>query len=355
MMKKIIVTAGGILLLSMIMSGCGGDAPEGQDEMAIVSEEISWPLDDTTVYATVTRPSSGTNLPAVVFVPGSGPTDRDWNSPLIPGTNGSAKLFAEELAKQGFVTLRYDKRFTGPHASENLPKLIGKLSLQGHVDELAGAVEALAAIDDVDSRRIFVLANSEGTIHSVNYQMQAEQLPFAGLILTGAPGRTVGDLAHAQIAAQLEGFPGADDIMRLYDEAVEEFLASGVMNPDESLPDGIKTFLLSLANQTNMPFTQEVWVADIADDLQDIDAPVLIIIGKKDIQVDWEIDGGMLQAAAEGKSTIEFFFPENANHIMKHEDKPRDQVNPAAPNYNEDGAILDAVTLEKIIDWLGSR
>ena len=57
---------------------------------------------------------------AVVFVAGSGPTDRNWCSPLLPGTNGSGKLLAEALASQGFVTLRYDKLASGPHVKENI-------------------------------------------------------------------------------------------------------------------------------------------------------------------------------------------------------------------------------------------
>jgi len=56
------------------------------------SAEISWPLDATTIDGTVVRPSGAGPFPAVVMVAGSGPTDRDWNSPLLPGPNGSARL-----------------------------------------------------------------------------------------------------------------------------------------------------------------------------------------------------------------------------------------------------------------------
>ena len=71
---------------------------------------------------------------------GSGPTDRNWNSPLIPGTNGSAALLAQVLTAQNFITLRYDKRASGPHVRENMSRLMGKISMQGHREELAGGV-----------------------------------------------------------------------------------------------------------------------------------------------------------------------------------------------------------------------
>ena len=106
------------------------------------SIEVNWPLDETKIYATLVRPSGAGPFPGVVMVAGSGPTDRDWNTPLLPGSNGSARLLAEVLAAHGFVSLRYDKRAAGPHAAENFPALVGKISLQSHVDELASAVRS---------------------------------------------------------------------------------------------------------------------------------------------------------------------------------------------------------------------
>jgi hypothetical protein len=87
------------------------------------SSEVNWQLDSTTVYGTLVRPVGPGPFPAVVMVAGSGPTDRDWNSPLLPGTNGSARLLAEALARAGIASLRYDKRGSGPHARENVALL----------------------------------------------------------------------------------------------------------------------------------------------------------------------------------------------------------------------------------------
>src|SRR6202158_1288864 len=109
------------------------------------SSEVTWPIGATTMYGTLVRPSGLGPFPAVVIVAGSGPTDRDWNSPLLPGTNGSARLLAESLARAGIASLRYDKRAAGPHARENMQVLVGKMSMQSHLDELAGAVRTIAS------------------------------------------------------------------------------------------------------------------------------------------------------------------------------------------------------------------
>ena len=59
---------------------------------------VSWPVDGIDVNASLTLPSGEGPFPAVIMVAGSGPTDRNWNSPLIPGANGSAALLAQVLA-----------------------------------------------------------------------------------------------------------------------------------------------------------------------------------------------------------------------------------------------------------------
>jgi hypothetical protein len=62
------------------------------------SAAISWQVDSTTVECTLVRPVGPGPFPAVVMVAGSGPTDRKWNSPLLPGSNGSARLLGVALA-----------------------------------------------------------------------------------------------------------------------------------------------------------------------------------------------------------------------------------------------------------------
>ena len=92
--------------------------------------------------ATLTRPDGDGPFPAIAMVAGSGPTDRNWNSPLIPGTNGSAALLAQVLTDQNFITLRYDKRASGPHVQENMPKIAG----QNQHAESSGRISGRSAL-----------------------------------------------------------------------------------------------------------------------------------------------------------------------------------------------------------------
>jgi len=322
-----------------------------------LSQEVSWALGPTTLHGTAMRPEGSGPFPGVVLVAGSGPTDRDWCSPLLPGTNGSGRLLAEALARAGYASMRYDKRASGPHVRETLPFLIGSMTMQSHVDELAGAVRALAEREDVRRDRIFALGNSEGTLHALNYQAHGPAIPLAGLVLTGPPGRAVGAVARSQLAAQARSVPNGDQLLGLYDAAVARFMAGQPASPDPALPDGVRILIASLESPANLPFARELWAADAVAPLAEVRVPMLIIIGRKDLQVDWRADGEPLRRAAAERSDISFLFPENANHLLKHESRPREEL--TAPEvgsmYNAAGTSLDPETVAAIVTWLRSH
>ena len=316
--------------------------------------DVSWQLDAIAMAATRLAPDGDGLFAGVVMVAGSGPTDRDWNSPLLPGARGSAKLIAEVLAQAGFVSLRYDKRASGPHAQENALALLGKLSMQSHLEELAAAVGALADSPHVRRERIFAVASSEGTLHALNYQLGQPSIPLAGLVLIGPPGRSVGEVAHAQLAEQASHVPNGEDLLRRYDAAVADFFPGRPLVTDPVLPKGVQDVLLSLTAPANQPFARELWLADAASLLPRVSAPTLVVIGKKDIQVDWQADGEPLQRAARGHPNVTFAFPEEANHVLKHEPRPRAELRhgDVLANYNGPEAQLDPEAMQLILDWL---
>jgi hypothetical protein len=115
--------------------------------------------------------------------------------------------------------------------------------------------------------------------------------------------------------------------------------------------------LQSLETPANLPFARELWLADAASLLSQVDVPTLVIIGKKDIQVDWRADGEPLQRAAMGKANVTFFFPENTNHVLKYESKARSELAQpeALPRYNAPDARLDPEAMAAIVAWLTSH
>lgn len=192
---------------------------------------MSWQLDGITMEGTAARPDGEGPFPAVVLVAGSGPTDRNWCSPVLPGSNGSGRLFAEALADAGVASLRYDKRVSGPHAMQNVPKLIGKLSMQSHLDELVAAVQALTRLDFVDPARLVRLGNSEGALHVLHYATSTQEVPFAGIVLAAPPGRPIQEVLLSQLALQAAQVPGGAALLPTVREAAARYTAGEPMVP----------------------------------------------------------------------------------------------------------------------------
>jgi pimeloyl-ACP methyl ester carboxylesterase len=371
MYRKISTALGFLVLASIGLLGCQAtetsiSTPSTTTSPAVtpsskpapiepVSEDINWSIGDTVVAATITRPDDAKVHPAIVFIPGSGPTDRDWNSSLLTGTNGSARLLANDLVKNGFVTIRYDKRFTGPNAQKNLPFLIGKISMESHMEEVAGAVDHLRSRSDVDPGQIYAVANSEGTIHAMNYQIRQKNA-FAGLVLLAPPGRNMVALMHSQIEAQVASLPDAQTIMAGYEKLVADFVAGKAFISDPAVPEGINTLIQSFYAPVNLPFTRELFTTDPAVLLGQVTTPVLLVIGKKDVQVDWQADGALLETAAKLHQNVTFFYPENANHVLKNEPRPRSALTGAdSLTYNASDRVLDPEALKIVQDWLASQ
>jgi uncharacterized protein len=83
---------------------------------------------------------------------------------------------------------------------------------------------------------------------------------------------------------------------------------------------------------------------------------VLVIIGKKDLQVDWQADGEKLVQAAAGQEKVTFLFPENANHVLKEESRPRSElVLTEMEGYNAPNTRLNQETLTSILEWLAAH
>ena len=193
-------------------------APETQDLV------ISRP--GYTLPSTIALPASDGAAPCVVFFAGSGPTDRDWTSPLLPGTNGSGAQLALALQARGVGSIRFDKVGSGVNMPKsNAPadlKMLEVLSLAHYVDEAVAAFDELARRDRCGT--IFLLGHSEGSIHASSAAIAKQADPrFGGLISLSGPSRSILDTAIEQIRA-IRIKAGAD--AAVVDKALEDFRAA---------------------------------------------------------------------------------------------------------------------------------
>src|SRR5262249_16837736 len=87
------------------------------------------------IHGTLLMPEGSAKVPVALIIAGSGPTDRDGNSPLLPGKNNSYKMLAEALAAEGIASLRYDKRSIAASRAAGLKE--ADLRFDNYVDDAA--------------------------------------------------------------------------------------------------------------------------------------------------------------------------------------------------------------------------
>ena len=286
--------------------------------------------------STISLPASDGAAPCVVLFAGSGPTDRDWTSPLLPGTNGSGAQLALELQARGVGSIRFDKVGSGV----NMPKsaapadleMLDVLSLAHYVDEAIAAFDELADRDGCG--RIFLLGHSEGSIHAASAALAKQADPaFGGLISLSGPSRSILEIAIEQIRA-MRIKAGAD--AAVVDRALADFHAA-MLRPAAPQPDlSALPEAASLWQATHAPLQQkvarELILAEPLAALSDYRGRALVMSAANDAQVpgsDADRIFAALGSDVEDKSRVTIA---DANHVYKSEAR--------APSSISQGEIL---------------
>jgi uncharacterized protein len=264
---------------------------------AAASREMSLGRRGATLKATLVLPEGDARVPGVLILAGSGPTDRDGNSHLPGGVlrNDSLKMLADALAERGIASLRADKR--GIAASAGPDPDEAALRFPTYVED-AQAWAALLAREPRISR-LLILGHSEGALVAT---MAAQRLPVSGLILIAGAGEPAGSLMRRQFAAG--ALPPA--LRADADHVLSELEAGRAVNdPPPALAalfrPGVQPYLIS-------------WLPlDPAAELRDVRAPVLIIQGTTDLQVDPENARRLATARPDAK----LLFVKGMNHVLK--------------------------------------
>ncbi|MDZ4183317.1 MAG: alpha/beta fold hydrolase, partial [Candidatus Cloacimonadaceae bacterium] len=79
----------------------------------VSEEEMILKTEAGAIFGTMMLPERKEGFTVALIIAGSGPTDRDGNSPLLPGKNNSLQMLGNALVKKGNMVLRIDKRGIG--------------------------------------------------------------------------------------------------------------------------------------------------------------------------------------------------------------------------------------------------
>jgi pimeloyl-ACP methyl ester carboxylesterase len=226
-----------------------------------------------------------------LIIAGSGPTNRDGNNPTM--INNSLKMLADELAKIGISSLRYDKRGSGESKSSGLKE--SELRFDNYINDANSWVEYLNNLSNFN--KIVVIGHSEGSLIGMVASQQENVDKFISIAGAGQPiDQTIREQLKSQPPIIIEqSTPILDKL--LLGETVEN----------------VPAFLNSLFRPSVQPYMISWFKYDPQKEIAKLNKPVLIVQGSTDIQVSL-MDADKLAAANKNADKVVI---QKMNHIFK--------------------------------------
>jgi pimeloyl-ACP methyl ester carboxylesterase len=271
---------------------------------------------------TLLTPAGNGPFPLVVMIPGSGPTDRDGNSPLLPGANNSTKLLAEGLAKRDIASLRYDKRGVG--ASRAALASEAELRFTTGADDAAAWIAKLRT--DPRFSTITIVGHSEGSLLGM---LTAQHAPVDGYVSIAGAGRAADKILREQLGKQLQP-PLLDEA----NAALDTLLAGHtIASPPPAL--------LSLFRPSVQPYMISWLKVDPQAEIARLTMPVLIVQGTFDAQV--PPSDAELLAHAQPKAKL--LMIDGMNHVLKRvpADRESQQKSYSDPTIPDAPELIDGI------------
>jgi hypothetical protein len=235
--------------------------------------------------------------PVAVIIPGSGPTDRDGNSPL--GVKAATyRLLAEGLADHGVATVRIDKR--GMFASAAATPDANAVTISDYATDIHSWITAIRGRTGASC--LWLIGHSEGGLVALAAARQAADV--CGLVLIATAGRPTGQVLREQLKANPAYVP-------LLDQAFHAIDALEAGKPVDTT--GLPPALLPLFRPQVQDFLIDEFAYDPARLLAETDKPVFILQGKRDLQIG-EADALRLKGVS---PHAELVLLPDVNHVLK--------------------------------------
>lgn len=279
-----------LFILSLSLSA------QNKIDSGISESEIVLNTSTGQIHGTLLIPGKAKKIPLVIIIAGSGPTDRNGNSPLGVQSD-TYKMLAHEMAKNNIASLRFDKRGIGK--SQPAMKSESELLFETYINDVNGWVSLMKS--DKRFSSIIILGHSEGSLIGM---VAARQSGTDGYISVSGIGKPADILLKEQLERQLP--------QQLMDESNKIL---------DSLKNGKKVTkvnpaLIALYRPSVQPYMISWLKYDPAREISKLKMPVLIIQGTTDIQVTVN-DAGLLSAALPDAKLL---IIENMNHVLKESD-----------------------------------
>ena len=271
------------------------------------------------VDGTLLVPESVENPSLVIIIAGSGPTDRNGNQSFMK--NDMLKKLAERLSKNEVATFRYDKRVVKQLKTGTFDKNI-------RFDDFVTDAKSVVNYFRASYSSIIIAGHSQGSLVG----LLASETDVDGFISLAGAGNPIDQIILEQITKTAPFF--TEDTKR-----VLETLKSGKTTAD------FPPALASIFNLDIQPFMINWMQYNPHELIENLEMPVLIINGTKDLQVS-ETEAQLLKTH---KVNAELVIVENMNHLL-FEINGDDLVN--TKSYNELNHPIVPEVIEVMLNFI---
>jgi pimeloyl-ACP methyl ester carboxylesterase len=316
-----LVASAALLLASLLASASASAAP--------AQTYVEAPGPQGQLKGTMLSPASARAL-VVLIIPGSGPIDRDGNSPL--GVKAATyRMLAEALAEKGVATVRIDKR--GMFASAGAIPDANKVTIEDYAADVYAWIEVIRR--KTGAPCVWALGHSEGGLVALAAGQDANGL--CGLILVSTAGRPLGAVLREQLRANPANAP-------LLEQA-ETAIASLEAGRHIDVAD-LRPALQGLLSPRIQDFLIDEMRLDPVRLIAAYRGPVLIVQGDRDLQVTVGDAERLKQADPDARLVV---LPK-VNHVLKEVASDDKQANLAA--YADPALPIAAGVVDAVADFV---
>ena len=247
-----------------------------------------------TIRGTLTLPLQASNVPVVLLIAGSGPTDRDGNTPMAAGKNDSLKMLAAALRDIGLASVRFDKR--GIAASSGAARSESELRFEHFVEDAASWITLLA--NDSRFTSVAVLGHSEGSLIGLLASLRSSAAAFVSL---AGPADKAPVVLRRQLLGRLP-----PDLAARNEETLRSLEAGSTVSE-------VPPPLMPLYRPSVQPYLISWFRYSPSEEIAKLTVPCLILQGGTDIQVG--VPDAHKLLAANDKCHLEVL--PDMNHVLK--------------------------------------